>query len=74
MPPPSAIITPTISSDQRTFHGQFTGPVGSIGIIEATTNLVNWAAIQTNAPFYGSGSIDDLINNTNRFYRMRIIP
>ena len=61
-------------SEQMTPGGcnlQLSGPWGYVCVIEASTNLVDWIPISTNATLSGSVTFTDpaAINLPSRFYR-----
>ena len=58
------------------FQFSFAGPTGSSCLIEASTNLFNWAPLLTNAPFNGLLNYVDpqTPQFPKRFYRATIFP
>ncbi|MGN6644698.1 MAG: hypothetical protein ACTHKU_17045, partial [Verrucomicrobiota bacterium] len=58
------------------FNLNFSGPAASAAVLQSSTNLVNWMAIQTNAPFSGDFNFTDpnATNQPAKFYRVMIVP
>ncbi|RMF67830.1 MAG: hypothetical protein D6743_04275 [Calditrichaeota bacterium] len=75
-----AIKSRTVNSPTVLTNGGFGLTLGadpaSAAIIEASTNLVDWAPIATNAPFTGLWDFVtfDLTNYPHRFFRARWVP
>ncbi|HUZ06841.1 MAG TPA: VCBS repeat-containing protein [Candidatus Paceibacterota bacterium] len=69
VPPPTAVANlspPTIAGGQISFT--VSGTVGQLYVLQASTNLVNWVSIETNAvPFTFSAPVTAA--NTQRFFR-----
>jgi hypothetical protein len=75
------VVSQAVLSNARlTFNGHFlvtlTRPFASSSVLWASSDLINWSAIATNAPFTGSFIFDDpwAITFTKRFYHVLIQP
>lgn len=56
----------------KTFAISFSAPAASQAVVQASTNLVHWESLQTNAPFTGVGAFQEPMNRPARFYRLLI--
>jgi hypothetical protein len=72
--PGTAFISSSLTNGN--FEFSFAGQTGSSCLIEASTNLLNWTPLLTNAPF--NGSLDFVDPQTaqfpERYYRATIFP
>lgn len=68
------IVTSTLQMTTSGFNIQLSGPAGSNYVIEASTDLKNWAPIATNAAPTGAVSYIDTEASKypSRFYRARV--
>lgn len=68
------IVTSALGMTAKGFNVQLSGPSGSNYVIEASTDLQNWAPISTNAAPSGKVSYTDTAatNFPSRFYRARL--
>lgn len=72
--PPVAAVTSGSAMMSKGFKLQFSGPIGSNLVIEATSDMVHWSPISTNVLTSGSVTYTDVVAKTlsGRFYRAKL--
>lgn len=69
-----SVVTSATGMVAKGFKLQFTAPIGSNVVIQATSDMSNWSSISTNTCTTGSVTITDAVAKvvSCRFYRARI--
>lgn len=74
VPPLAPVSLAPISVQAGNFKVRIDGPIGPDYILQASSDLNEWAALQTNYPLAMPFEVTDTPSLTNRFYRVQLGP